>query len=220
MHVKTLIDGNLRCRVAEDTTVFRLNKGTWEICPEIHQHDGIIVTLIDDNGRHVSQYVHRLVAKAFVPNPDNLPLVDCVDGDRFNVAPDNLEWMSHSAFTQRLYDTGKIDRLKSATPCPRCGVPTIARRNPHCTDCQRHIKSEATAARRMAAIDESLGDIDLSILTKTQRRYITLRLEGLTNQAIADRLGVSKQAVHKTIQAAVKRATGRDHLFNQALKNA
>ena len=37
-------------------------------------------------------YVHELVAKAFVPNPDNLPYIEHLDGDRLNNRADNLRW--------------------------------------------------------------------------------------------------------------------------------
>jgi hypothetical protein len=39
-----------------------------------------------------THYVHRLVAEAFIPNPDNLPEVNHKDEDRFNNHADNLEW--------------------------------------------------------------------------------------------------------------------------------
>ncbi len=37
-------------------------------------------------------YVHELVAKAFVPNPNNYPYVEHIDGDRTNNHANNLRW--------------------------------------------------------------------------------------------------------------------------------
>lgn len=40
--------------------------------------------------------VHILVAKTYIPNPDNLPMVNHIDENKLNCHVDNLEWCTRS----------------------------------------------------------------------------------------------------------------------------
>jgi hypothetical protein len=55
--------------------------------------DGYVkVTLTDGNGKAKDHSIHRLVAEAYIPNPDNLPEVNHKNENRARNNVQNLEW--------------------------------------------------------------------------------------------------------------------------------
>lgn len=58
-------------------------------------------------------YIHREVAKAFVPNPDNKPSVNHIDGNKHNNCATNLEWATNSEQMQHAVKTGLTDYSQS-----------------------------------------------------------------------------------------------------------
>ena len=67
-----------------------LHKG--KVLSPIKDRDGYLQVNLCYSGRINSIKVHRLVAQAFIPNPDNLPQVNHRDEDKSNNRVDNLEW--------------------------------------------------------------------------------------------------------------------------------
>ena len=68
--------------------------------------DGYRQILLTSSGRRESWRVHRLVARAFLPNPDKLPQINHIDGDKTNNVLSNLEWISAKDNIQHAHRTG------------------------------------------------------------------------------------------------------------------
>lgn len=62
-------------------------------------------------GRRFNDLVHRLVATAFIPNPDNLEFVNHIDGNKHNNNVYNLEWCTRQYNEDHAFSTG----LKNST---------------------------------------------------------------------------------------------------------
>ncbi len=56
---------------------------------------GYLNVCLCDHGKQKTFNLHRLVAKAFVPNPENYPCVNHKDENRKNNKASNLEWCSY-----------------------------------------------------------------------------------------------------------------------------
>lgn len=68
--------------------------------------DGYLEVQLYRDGIRSHKRVHRLVAEAFIPNPENKPDVNHKDGNKHNNSVDNLEWVNKSENMQHAYRTG------------------------------------------------------------------------------------------------------------------
>jgi len=53
-----------------------------------------VVNLRDGNGGGRPCFIHRILAEAYIPNPDNKPFIDHIDRDRTNNSLCNLRWVT------------------------------------------------------------------------------------------------------------------------------
>jgi len=65
------------------------------LCQEETKKGYLRVKLSDGHGKYTNHKVHRLVAKAFIPNPEGKPQVNHIDGNKKNNSVSNLEWVTN-----------------------------------------------------------------------------------------------------------------------------
>lgn len=76
----------------EDGTIFNEDNGKWIKGTSITKTNRYVKVHLGAD--HCSKFIplHRLVAQAFIPNPNNYPQVNHKDGNRYNNSVGNLEW--------------------------------------------------------------------------------------------------------------------------------
>ncbi len=90
--------------VSKDGRIFSLLSMAW-LSPTVDAHGYAVVSLHGD-GVRVQRRVHRIVAGVWVPNPQNLPQVNHIDGVKLHNAAGNLEWCDAAHNVQHAYDNG------------------------------------------------------------------------------------------------------------------
>lgn len=117
--------GNVRSldRYVESKGKPALHKGVL-MKPQVN-HKGYYSVILHKSSKPYTKLVHRLVATAFISNPNNLPQVNHKDTDKKNNYVSNLEWCTnqenqdhakangcYSVFTQKQYDAVRKNLLK------------------------------------------------------------------------------------------------------------
>ena len=78
--------------VSDKGRVKSIGYGKEKILKPFSNKDGYLQVGLRKNRGRKNWLVHRLVAKTFIPNPDNLPEVNHKDEDKTNNSVQNLDW--------------------------------------------------------------------------------------------------------------------------------
>ena len=79
-----------------------------------HNHTTYYRVSLSKDGKVKRYAVHRLVAEAFIPNPENKPFVNHIDNNGSNNNVENLEWCTHSENMQHSSNQGRQDEVRRA----------------------------------------------------------------------------------------------------------
>ena len=81
--------------------------------PTINKKIGYKTVSLWENNKGSSKTIHRLVALTYLPNPNNLPEVNHIDGNKLNNHVDNLEWVTRSENMIHAYGIGLVEQTKT-----------------------------------------------------------------------------------------------------------
>ena len=123
------------------------------------------VTLMRDGKKHEKR-IHKLTGEHFIPNPNNLPIVNHKDSDRSNHSVDNLEWVDNSGNQLHRWQTQKAN-VKKKTYTREYGLKKTA---------------ESMLEKRAA-----------TLISKAADRARVKRLKGTKNRKFKDGISSRKQ---------------------------
>lgn len=84
-----------------------------------HKLRGYFAVGMWKDGKMYNKQIHRLVAIAFLPNPNNYPIINHIDGNKENNNISNLEWCSYSHNVNEAYRLGLMTISNKHKDCAR-----------------------------------------------------------------------------------------------------
>src|SRR6185312_10171182 len=83
------------------------------------ERNGYIRVCLRRQTGQCTMLVHRMVANAFIPNPEMLPVVNHIDGDKANNTAENLEWCTqrqncHHALRNSIYEHARGESVSGS----------------------------------------------------------------------------------------------------------
>lgn len=193
---KIVMDGLLE--VFPDGRIFRFRSDGGKVAVPITRTGSFSVMVL---GKQKHYYARRVIAEAYIPNPENKPYVSNIDGNPRNNAVENLMWTSKSEQVKKMVQTRK-------TICTICGKETCSK-DRICGECKAREKAldkiKENAAARRERIDKEMESADMQLLTPLERQTVELRQKYLTYDEIAAIMGCTRQCIEQRLRRVRKK---------------
>lgn len=153
------------------------NDRTGHSLKPVMSNSGYFCVRLWDRGRSRNSFVHRLVAQAFVPNPEHKPEVNHIDGDKTNNTASNLEWVTGAENKRHCREVlGKINRNPNTE-----AAHNACKKRVRCLDTGVEYESITAAAKDIGATQGMLSTHLLGINRSCKGmkfEYAKMDLEG------------------------------------------
>ena len=162
------------------------------------------------NKRKFNKMIHRLLAIAYLPNPENKPQVNHIDGNKLNYSLDNLEWvtqfenMQHSVVTG-LSPKGERSYLAKLTEEDVKDISVLHSQGVSCEELSKQFGitpggiSGILSGRTWKHVSREIFQIKFKAkLTPTDIPKIReMFVKGLSNTEIAEKFGVARGTIQQ-----------------------
>lgn len=198
MKEKTILNGLFH--VFEDGRIYKLLNGIEEPAKiywvgQRKKYGTISYSL---NGIQKWEYVHRIIAMTFIPNPNRYPQVNHIDGNTKNNSASNLEWVTPKMNIQHAYKTGLINPYSQKKVCSVCGKRIGNNSSvPFCKECfAKNLKVKRQHKKRM-------NREHFQFLYGRDKQIMDMWCDGDTYQKIGETFGISKQRVYQIVRKSL-----------------
>lgn len=181
-------------------------------------HQGYRRLSINVQGKSKSLLVHRMVAMTYLPNPNNLPEVNHIDGNKSNNHVNNLEWVTRHDNQKHAFKLGlnsnKGVKNGKARVTPEIAVSLyyklldgyspkqLSRETGYSVDLLSKIKAKKTWCEYLKDLPDcprlSMEDSKKTTV-EIQWQIIQMKSEGLTSKEIASKLNITISQVEHAV---------------------
>ena len=198
---KIIFDGNVRVHddgrvYVKDSTRRFVEANLSTVRP---RNTDYLLSYYYENGIQHHFYPAREIAKVFVPNPENHPFVEMVDGNIYNLNADNIRWFSNEERMVKVWETRKNNNVV----CEVCGHE-YHKNMDECSECRKEeLRKETIQKNKQKKLDkiaERYKYVDRDILPNDYLGILERRLAGETLGEIGAAYGISRQAIQQKLK--------------------
>lgn len=159
--------------------------------PTLASHGYLTIRLLKD-GKYKGFYIHRLLSIAFIPNPNNLPCVNHLDGNKLNNSISNLEWCT--------YKENSIHAVKTGLSNPKFHITSRSEAKRRMSLKGRKVSEETKELIRKANVgkiqNNSAHKLNFEIAQEIRKKY---SVGDVTHKELGDMYGVSRSVITNLI---------------------